>query len=271
VKAREGRFWKAEGGLPPGSPWGADESAGAARSQAEAIPSWSASTATVRGWAAGARPAAGWARSRLASMRATRSASAGLGLDCWKPALLLHCHSAWPGWGFVLWESLGGGRERRPSAQGAEAAWFVRLKPGTVPDIPPEAQRYGRNLRRPALMRIRCLAAQREAGATWRASAALTGPPTAALTGRAASRAPRRWRHMPPPSVRRMGQSKVPEHRGGSLRRPTGARRCAAAAKRKTCSGCSGEAARTTLPAFLPSLSVSHYFLEQCTYVQYSQ
>jgi hypothetical protein len=54
-----------------------------------------------------------------------------------------------------------------------------------------------------------------------------------------------------------MGQSKVPEHRGGSLRRPTGARRCADAAERKTRSGCSGEAARTTLPAFLPSLSVA--------------
>ena len=56
-------------------------------------------------------------------------------------------------------------------------------------------------------------------------AAALTGPPTAALTGRAASRAKRRWRHTTVPLGGRMGQSKEPEPRGGSLRRPTGGRK----------------------------------------------
>jgi hypothetical protein len=44
------------------------------------------------------------------------------------------------------------------------------------------AERPGGSLRAPSPHEQKPLAAQREAGATWRASAALTGPPTAALT-----------------------------------------------------------------------------------------
>jgi hypothetical protein len=58
---------------------------------------------------------------------------AGLGLDCRKPAPLLHFHSAWPGWGFGLSGAPGGGRERGRRAQHTEAALAgpnpTRLRP----------------------------------------------------------------------------------------------------------------------------------------------
>jgi hypothetical protein len=56
--------------------------------------------------------------------------------------------------------------------------------------------------------------------------AALTGPPTAALTGRAASRAERRWRHTAEPPGGRMGEARRSD-RSSALPSPRGASQAA--------------------------------------------
>jgi hypothetical protein len=71
------------------------------------------------GQAAVTLAAAGWARSRLGVAHPERSA--GLGLDRWKPALLLYCDSAGPGRS-PAGSPLGGGWERgRPKGAAEDA------------------------------------------------------------------------------------------------------------------------------------------------------
>jgi hypothetical protein len=85
-----------------------------------------AAPARFFGQAAGAGPAAERARSRLAL------APPGAQRRAWpgphKPAPLLHCDSAWPGWGCGSWAPAGGQRERWPRPQPAQAARGLRLE-----------------------------------------------------------------------------------------------------------------------------------------------
>jgi hypothetical protein len=195
------------------------------------------------GQVAGAWPAAGWARSRLGVAHPERSA--GLGLDRWKPAPLLHWDSTWPGWGVLApgspWGRTGapapraahGSRVAAEGEHGDSAGWAGGYKPqqGAARRVRKPRSGWSRG-RRPTARAAQRSASQRgcrgvrpptlrmEPGSpAWGGgspprrliSGALTGPPLAALTGRAASRAERRWRHTALPPGGRMGQSKEPK------------------------------------------------------------
>ena len=179
-----------------------------------------------------------------------------------EPAPRLHWDSAWPGWGLLPpgspWGRTGarapraahgsrlrlkastatarggaGGQSRNgrgaQGAQGDGGAWSPSMATHLMRSAA-ERSSAGVSGVRPPTLRMWPGSPAWGGGSPPRrcTSGALTGPPLAALTGRAASRAQRRWRHTAEPPGGRMGEARrsdrlsaVPSPRGASTwRRP---------------------------------------------------